>query len=69
MISYSTEIYVDLFLLFLLYKFMKPQKILKDGRTEISTLLFVHDSKTTKKMSLNWNEWEEDKEYQLLEQK
>ena len=38
------EIYVDLFLLWLLYRFMKPQKMLKDGRTEASALLFAHDA-------------------------
>ena len=41
----NTEFYVDLFLLWLLYRFMKPQNILKDGRTEASALLFAHDGK------------------------
>ena len=38
------EIYVDLFLLWLLYRFMKPQKILEDGKTEASALLFAHNA-------------------------
>ena len=41
----NTEFYVDLFLLWLLYRFMKPQNILQDGRTEASALLFAHDGK------------------------
>ena len=36
-------LYVDLFLLWLLYRFMKPQNILQDGSTEASALLFAHD--------------------------
>ena len=39
-------IYVDFFLLWLLYKFMKPKTILRDGRTSTSAILFAHDSKT-----------------------
>ena len=37
-------IYVDLFLLWLLYRFMKPERFLQDGRTEACALLFVHDA-------------------------
>ena len=37
---------MDLFLLWLLYKFTKPQRVLNDGMTEASTLLFAHDAKT-----------------------
>ena len=37
------DIYVNIFLLWLLYKFMKPQEILEGGRTVASTLIFVHD--------------------------
>ena len=44
LVSSFIEIYVDLFLLWLLFKFMKPPKILKDGRTEASALLFAHDA-------------------------
>ena len=39
----NAEFYVDLFLLWLLYRFMKPQKIFVNGKTEASTLLFAHD--------------------------
>ena len=40
------DLYVDLFLLWLLYRFMQPQPILNDGRTQASTLLLslAHDS-------------------------
>ena len=48
------EFYVDLFLLWLLYRFIKPQNILKDGRTQASALLFAHDGKEARKMLLNW---------------
>ena len=37
------EIYVNLFLLWLLYRFMKPQRALGSGATEASVLLFAHD--------------------------
>ena len=37
------ETYVDLFLIFLLYKFMRPQLKLEDGRTVASAVLFAHD--------------------------
>ena len=37
------DTYVDLFLIFLLYKFMKPQQKLEDGRTVASAVLFTHD--------------------------
>ena len=50
----SAEIYVDLFLLWLLYRFMKPQNILKDGRTEASALLFAHDGREAQKMLFDW---------------
>ena len=42
--SIFIEIYVDLFLLWLLYRFMRPQNILDSQSLEISALLFVHDS-------------------------
>ena len=45
MVQLNAEFYVDLFLLWLLYRFMKPQANLKDGRTEASVLLFAHDGK------------------------
>ena len=38
------DIYVDLFLLWLLSKFMKPKKILEDGRSETVAILFVLDA-------------------------
>ena len=37
------ETYVDLFLIFLLFKFMRPQQKLEDGRTVASVVLFAHD--------------------------
>ena len=36
--------FVDLFLLWLLYRFMKPQKTIDGHRTEASVLLFAHDA-------------------------
>ena len=44
--SACIDLYVDLFLLWLLYRFMQPQPILNDGRTQASTLLLslAHDS-------------------------
>ena len=42
-ISDFVDIYVNLFLLWLLYKFMKPQKMLASGRTVASTVVFAHD--------------------------
>ena len=42
LVSVCFDIYVDLFLLWLLYKFMRPQIILSDGKTQASTLLFAH---------------------------
>ena len=48
----NTDLYVDLFLLWLLYRFMKPQKNLQDGRTEASVLLFAHDGKRAQEILL-----------------
>ena len=45
LVKLNLEFYVDLFLLWLLYRFMKPQKNSQDGRTEASVLLFAHDGK------------------------
>ena len=45
--------YVDLFLLWILYKFMKPQRELKDGRTEASVLLFAHDAAAAERSLLD----------------
>ena len=36
--------YVDLFLLWLLYRFTRPQKFLNDGRPVASAILFAHDN-------------------------
>ena len=58
--SMTVEFYVDLFLLFLLYRFMRPKKVLKNGMTEACALFFAHDSKRAKQMFLDWNT-EEDK--------
>ena len=41
--SSCTKMYVDLFLLYLLYKFTKPMEKLADGRTVASAVLFAHD--------------------------
>ena len=49
-----SEVYVDLFLIYLLYKFMNPQRALDDGRNEASVLIFAHDPAT-------WFKFEEDK--------
>ena len=57
----STELYMDLFFLWLLYRFMKPQNILQDGRTEASAILFAHDGKEARKMLLNFYTGNEDK--------
>ena len=50
--SEFVDIYVDLFLLWLLYRFMKPQKILEDGRTEANALLFAHDAESAEQSLL-----------------
>ena len=42
LISAFIDFYVDLFLLWLLYKFMRPHIILNDGKTEASALMFSH---------------------------
>ena len=43
LVSSCTKMYVDLFLLYLLYKFTRPQRKLMDGRTVASAVLFAHD--------------------------
>ena len=53
LVQLNAEFYVDLFLLWLLYRFMKPQKNLHDGRTEASVLLFAHDGKKAQKILLS----------------
>ena len=54
------EFYVDLFLLWLLYRFMKPEIVLQDGRTEASVLLFAHDGKrATEVLRYTYTEVEE----------
>ena len=45
--SFIVGFYVDLFLLWLLYRFLKPPKILADGRTEASAIMFAHDAEMT----------------------
>ena len=58
---------MDIFLLWLLYRFMKPQNILKDGNTEASALLFAHDGREAQKMLLNFQtSIEEEKKERLL---
>ena len=44
LMSGFVEMYVDIFFLWLLYRFMKPQKIFGDGKTEACALLFAHDA-------------------------
>ena len=44
LVSCFVESYVDLVLLWLLYRFMKPLKTLEDGTTEAEALLFAHDA-------------------------
>ena len=51
-------VYVQIFLLWLLYCFMKPQVSLKDGKVEASTLLFSNESKDNLDRVLDENkEW------------
>ena len=52
--------YVDLFLLYLLYKFTKPLSRLDDGRTTASAVLFAHDHATAGKAILKSFEQRED---------
>ena len=42
--SHIFKVYMDLFLLWILYRFMKPQRIFRNGQTEASALLFAHDA-------------------------
>ena len=55
------EFYANLFFLWLLYRFMKPQTILKDGMTEASALFLAHDDKLAKKILIDWHTGEEEK--------
>ena len=50
------DIYVDLFLLWLLYRFIRPQPIVKDDKTGASTLLlsYAHGSKIVDDSSTEW---------------
>jgi len=46
---------------------MKPQKILNDGRTEASALLFAHDGQKAKTMLLDsYTEEEENRKHESL---
>ena len=45
LVKLNSEYYVDLFLLWLLYRFMKPKYVFKDGISAESAILFAHDSK------------------------
>ena len=49
----SINLYVDLFLIFLLFKFIKPKRILDDGRDEASAILFAHDARVAEVILLN----------------
>ena len=65
-----SEYYVDLFLLWLLYRFMKPLNVLPDGKTEASALLFAHDNKRAQEILLNsYSQEEEKRQGDLLEKK
>ena len=49
---------------------MKPQKVLLDGKTEASTLLFVHDGKRARNLLLEQHREEEElRQSQTLEKK
>ena len=48
LIALCIKIYVDFFLLWLLYRFMRPQRIHEDGTSEASVLLFAHDESYAK---------------------
>ena len=66
--SLNTEYCVNLFLLWLLYRFTKPEKKFKDGQTEASALLFAHDSKKVKEiLSSKQEQNEEDGNVEKLE--
>ena len=52
LVNSSIEVYVNLFLLWLLYRFMKPHRFLDGGKTETSTLLFAHDVERAQKSLL-----------------
>ena len=46
LVSTIFNIYVDSFLLYLLYKFLKPSRITDDGKTEAQVILFaLNDNK------------------------
>ena len=53
LISDIVSFYVDLFLLWLLYRFMRPQESSTDGWTAASIVLFVHDAKSADKSLLD----------------
>ena len=40
---------------------MRPQTILKNGKTEASAILFAHDGKEAKKILIEWHTEEEEK--------
>ena len=66
----NVEIYVDLFLLWLLYRFMKPQKIFENGKTEASTLLFAHDGKrATEILRQSYFDDEETRHTEIMDKK
>ena len=48
LVATVVDLYVDLFLLWLLYRFMRPQRIHEDGISEASVLLFAHDESYAK---------------------
>ena len=70
LISNFTVTYVDLFLLYLLYKFTKPMKNLADGRTVASAVLFAHDhNKASQAIRDSIQELIEQQERELMERK
>ena len=40
---------------------MRPQTVLKNGKTEASAILFAHNGKEAKKMLIEWHKGEEEK--------
>lgn len=68
LISLLIEIQGDIFLLWLLYKFMKPQRIITADKTEASALLFAHDAKSAQESLLDqYKEEHEQRRAEILQ--
>ena len=62
--------YVDLVLLWLLYRFVKPQKVLNDGTTEALFLLYANDdSKAEESLYDSYLEEHDKRQAKKLKQK